>query len=57
MENTNPVYQYTEQDANTYFSNADYSYSHTLADHQQEVLSSLYLIFKLNSLYKRSESL
>ena len=37
MENTNPVYQYTGQDANTYLSNANYSYSHALADHQQQV--------------------
>ena len=37
MENTNLVYQYTEQDANTYLSNANYSYSHALADHQQQV--------------------
>ena len=51
MENTNPAYQYTEQDAN-----ANYSYSHTLADHQQ-VLFLLYLIFKLNYIYKQSESL
>ena len=56
MKNTNPAYQYTEQDANTYLSNANYSYSHALADHQQ-VLFLLYLIFKLNSIYKRSESL
>lgn len=51
MENMNPAYQYAEQDAN-----ANYSYSHALADHQQ-VLSLLYLIFKLNDIYKRSESL
>ena len=37
MENTNPVYQYAEQDANTYLSNANYSYNHALADHQRQV--------------------
>lgn len=37
MENTNPVYQYAEQDINTYLSNADYLYGHALVDHQQQV--------------------